>query len=43
MSALSPLTAVSSIAEGVIVDSLLGTGLHGEMRQPYGEAIQTDQ
>jgi len=28
------------IAEGVIVDSLLGTGFHGELRQQYGEAIQ---
>jgi NAD(P)H-hydrate epimerase len=28
------------IAEGVIVDSLLGTGFYGELRQQYGEAIQ---
>ena len=29
-----------SIEEGIIVDSLLGTGFNGELRQPYGEAIQ---
>ena len=28
------------IAEGVIIDSLLGTGFHGQLRQQYGEAIQ---
>jgi NAD(P)H-hydrate epimerase len=28
------------IEEGVIVDSLLGTGFSGELREPYGEAIQ---
>ena len=29
-----------SMEEGVIVDSLLGTGFSGELRQPYGQAIQ---
>ena len=35
-----PFNENLSIEEGVIVDSLLGTGFNGELRQPYGEAIQ---
>ena len=35
-----PFDSSIDIAEGVIVDSLLGTGFHGELRQQYGEAIQ---
>lgn len=35
-----PFDSNLSIEEGVIVDSLLGTGFSGELRPPYGEAIQ---
>ncbi|MGB2042162.1 MAG: NAD(P)H-hydrate dehydratase [Porticoccaceae bacterium] len=35
-----PFNENLSVEEGVIVDSLLGTGFNGELRQPYGEAIQ---
>jgi len=35
-----PFDSSLSIEEGIIVDSLLGTGYLGNLRQPYGEAIQ---
>lgn len=38
---MTPLASSAAPAEGIIVDALLGTGLSGEVRQPYAQVIDT--
>jgi NAD(P)H-hydrate epimerase len=35
-----PLAALEAIADGVVVDAMLGTGLAGDVRDDYGKAIE---
>ena len=39
--AMTPLESAVPPSEGVIVDALLGTGLKGEVRDPYATVIET--